>query len=272
METAAATGLIAGVAATALWIFTAVAAGFILELPPVDSVLGWCSIRASHREVGVVIGAISLVLSVIMIGRVVLVVIRHRRGFRSSREICEQLGSNRGDMLVAESSRLFAYAVPGRDGGVVVSSAMLEALSAAERRVLLAHEKAHLSHRHHHNMVIAELAVAVLPILRPLANRIELATERTADESAALSMSGDRPLVARAIAKAAIASGGSGSTGLSMSGGPVVRRVEAMLDADHDDSVSKFGVTAAVVLVLAAWMGSVVQLHHMSGLLSHICG
>jgi len=153
---------------------------------------------------------------------------------------------------------------------------MLDALSDAERNVLLAHERAHLSHRHHHNMVVAELAVAVLPILRPLANRIELATERTADEFAALSMSGDRPLVARAIAKAAIASddssGPSRPTGLSMSGGPVSRRVEAMLEPDLDDSVSRVGVVAAVVLVLVAWVGSVVQLHHMSGLLSHICG
>jgi len=276
METAAATVLIAGVAATALWVVTAIAAGFVLEFPPVDSLLGWCRIRAAHREVGFVLGMVSLVLSAIMIIRLGCAIRRHRRGLRSGREICEQLGSTTGDMLVADSGRLFAYAVPGRGGGVVVSSAMLDALSDAERHVLLAHERAHLSHRHHHNMVVAELAVAVLPILRPLANRIELATERAADESAALSLSGDRPLVARAIAKAAIASDGASGrpdpTGLSMSGGPVSRRVEAMLEPDLDDSVSKAGVAAAVVLVLVAWAGSVVQLHHMSGLLSHICG
>ena len=73
---------------------------------------------------------------------------------------------------------------------------MLRALSADERRVVLAHEAAHLARHHHLYVQLADLAAAANPLLRSTARGVRLAVEREADEVAAAEV-GDRRLVAR---------------------------------------------------------------------------
>ncbi len=82
---------------------------------------------------------------------------------------------------------------------------MLAALSAGERRVLIAHEASHLRHRHYIYLHLADLAAAANPLLRSTARAIKQAVERWADEDAAASV-GDRDLAGRALARAALAS------------------------------------------------------------------
>jgi beta-lactamase regulating signal transducer with metallopeptidase domain len=91
---------------------------------------------------------------------------------------------------------------------VIVSTAMLEALDASERRVLLAHERAHLRQHHQVYIQLAKAAAAANPLLRPLARAIQGATERWADETAAAEV-GDRRLAARALTRAALATSAS---------------------------------------------------------------
>ena len=74
-------------------------------------------------------------------------------------------------LVVVDDEEPDAYALPGLGGRVVVSTAMLRALPADERRVLLAHEAAHLARRHHLWVQAAELAAAANPLLRPAARR-----------------------------------------------------------------------------------------------------
>jgi hypothetical protein len=81
---------------------------------------------------------------------------------------------------------------------------MLRALPADERRVLLAQEAAHLTHRHTLWVQAAELAAAADPLLRPAARAVRAAVERWADEVAAAEV-GDRALAARALARAGLA-------------------------------------------------------------------
>jgi Zn-dependent protease with chaperone function len=99
-----------------------------------------------------------------------------------------------------------AYALPGFTGRIVVSTAMLHALPADERAVLLAHEAAHLTHRHHAYLLTAELAAAANPLVRPSLGAVRRAVERWADEAAAAEV-GDRDLAARALARAGLARG-----------------------------------------------------------------
>jgi len=119
-------------------------------------------------------------------------------------------------------------AVPGAPGRVVVSSGMLRALAADERHALLAHERAHLRHRHHFFLLLLQLSAAVNPLLRPLSRAGSFALERWADEEAVTTV-GDRPLVARAIARAALATGRAPERALAATGGPVPQRVRALL-------------------------------------------
>ena len=116
---------------------------------------------------------------------------------------CRRLPHTAG-LVVVHDDRPDAYALPGLSGRVVVSTGMLRRLPAGERRVLLAHESAHLAGRHHLYVQLAGLAAAANPLLRPVAAAVEYAVERWADEHAA-AVAGDRQLAARALARAWVA-------------------------------------------------------------------
>jgi len=127
--------------------------------------------------------------------------------------------------------------VPGIRGRIVVTTAMFAALTAAERDVLLAHEAAHLNHRHHLWIQLVELAAVANPLLRRLPTVVRHAAERWADEDAAQAV-GDRRLTAHAIAHAALAGlaarrreprTSGDSVILAATGGDVPRRVHALL-------------------------------------------
>ncbi|MEU7305964.1 M56 family metallopeptidase [Streptomyces sp. NPDC007189] len=109
-----------------------------------------------------------------------------------------------GDLVVVEAARPDAYALPGRPERIVVTTAMLRALPRGEHAVLLAHERAHLLHRHHLYAAVAEATAACNPLLRPVRDHIAFHIERWADEEAA-HMTGSRPLTARSLARAALA-------------------------------------------------------------------
>jgi beta-lactamase regulating signal transducer with metallopeptidase domain len=109
-----------------------------------------------------------------------------------------------GNLVVIDDDAPTAYSVAGLRGRIVVSTSLLAALSSDERRVLIAHETSHLHHRHDLYLHVADIAAAANPLLRPAARTIRRGIERWADEDAATSV-GDRVLVARSLAKAALA-------------------------------------------------------------------
>ena len=120
-----------------------------------------------------------------------------------------------GVLVVIDDPQPAALAVPGWPGRIVVSSGMLRALPADERRVLLAHERCHLENAHWLLRLLVRLAAAACPLVRPYVAACDQALERWADESAAVAI-GDRALTAQAIARAALArhdSGGQSATG-----------------------------------------------------------
>jgi Zn-dependent protease with chaperone function len=178
-----------------------------------------------------------------------------------------------GDLTVVPDERPVAHALPGRPGRIVVSTGMLALLAPAERRALLAHERAHLARRHHLYVAAVDVLAAVNPLLRPLVGAIRYTTERWADELAARVV-GDRAVVARAVGKAALAGAAAGGSpvALAATAGPVPRRVAALLDAPpvlrlRSVLVSPAGVFTVVVLAMV--VGSVLfsldavnDLHH----------
>lgn len=98
-----------------------------------------------------------------------------------------------------------AFTVGGITGGrIAVSVGMLRVLDDRERAAMLAHEQAHVDGRHHLPRLVVSVCAAVDPLLRHLPARTVVLTERAADEVAAAAV-GDRQLVARALARAAVA-------------------------------------------------------------------
>lgn len=180
-------------------------------------------------------------------------------------------------VVVTEDTAADAYTVPGRPCRIVITSGMLRALSGQERAVLLAHERAHASGSHYLFTSVARLAAAANPLLRPVAAQVGYTVERWADERAAAE-SGDRPLAARAVARAALAASAAppgrvdpllmlaiapGQVGLR-GAGPVPRRVAALLAPPPRTSVLLYGAVIGVVAVSAlSAFDAAVSLHQL---------
>lgn len=141
------------------------------------------------------------------------------------------------ELVVLPDERPIAHALPGRPGRIIVSTGMLTGLTPAERRALLAHERAHLSRSHHLFVAVVDILAAANPLLRPLRKVIRYTTERWADELAARAV-GSRSVVARAVGKAALATEDATSHDtvtsqimMAAAAGEVPRRVAALLTA-----------------------------------------
>ena len=128
---------------------------------------------------------------------------RDVRDMLLAHSICRRLGPGTAGLIVLDDPAPDAYALTGFPGRIVVSTAMLRALPAAERRALLAHEESHLRHRHHLFVALSGLAASANPALRQCARQVRLATERWADEDAAACT--DRVTTAHALARAGLA-------------------------------------------------------------------
>ena len=121
---------------------------------------------------------------------------------RELRKLC--LSCAPGELAVVPVAEPHAFAVPGRPGRVLVTQGLLALLDGKERRVVLAHERAHLAGRHHGLRAAAEVCAAINPMLVPVRESVAFLVERSADEHAA-TVSGSREVTARALTKAALA-------------------------------------------------------------------
>jgi hypothetical protein len=199
---------------TAAMLVAALATGFVLAVAGV-LVLAQIPLVAAlgHWSAGVVGAALPVPAAVGGLAAITvcgLLAAALRRAALAGRDLvlsavaCRRLGPAVAGLVVVDDDEPEAYALPGFGGRVVVSTAMLRALPADERRVLLAHEAAHLNGRHHLWVQAAEVAAAANPLLRPGARAVRAAVERWADEVAAAEV-GDRTLAARALARAGLA-------------------------------------------------------------------
>lgn len=257
------TVLSGGAALAVLWALTVLAAGFAAEQPGLSGAFGWCvALFSSHDRIPAPVG-IGAWAALIASGVSVTACIRARRA---------ALRMTHDDIV--GSNEPVAFAVPGRPGRVIVSEGMLDLLDSAEQRVLYAHEHSHLRHHHHRFLHVADAAAAAVPLLAPLNRQVRFATERWADEDAVDEV-GDRRLVARAVARAAVASSTSGvePAALSINGSGARARVEALMQPPGGPTAAtlawvSLGLTGLVVSVAS----STVQFHHLVAFLSHICG
>ncbi|WP_018653619.1 M48 family metalloprotease [Actinomadura flavalba] len=161
---------------------------------------------------------------------------------RSARWRREIRAARRDARTVVGTDEPVALAVPGRDGGVLVSRGLLALLTRDELRVVFEHERCHLRHRHHRYLAAGALSAAVLPPLRPLDRRLRFTVERWADEAAAEAV-GDRALVARTIARVALNRAPGALPAFAGNGVP--QRVQALLS----EPPGKNPVTGPVTVV-----------------------
>jgi len=238
-------------AAASLWSLTLLTLTLFDDLPAV-SVL---AARSAMRLPEPVPDWVALTASAALAWALLRVGVDLRRRHVAARRL-RQPGPDADGVVVADWAEPLAVAVPGRPGQVLVTTGMLRLLGAAERRAVLAHERAHLTHRHHTAMLLAGAAAAVNPLLRPVRDTVGYLVERWADEEAA-AVVGDRELVARAVARAALAvSAHVPPVGaLGVHGSVIVRRVRALRRPPpargHELLVASAAAVAACLLATA---------------------
>jgi len=180
-------------------------------------------------------------------------------------------------VVVTDDEAADAYTLPGVPCRIVITAGMLHALTAPERQVLVAHERAHARSLHYLFTTAARLAAAANPLLRPVAAATGYTVERWADERAA-AVTGDRQLVARAIARAALAAtaapppapaagvlGAVRAAARMRRAGPVPRRVAALLRPQPQPQLLL--LAAAVLLVAVAGVSALEAARDLHALL-----
>jgi Zn-dependent protease with chaperone function len=178
---------------------------------------------------------------------------RQHLDLRAAEQLCQSAPDT--ELLIVPGEHPSAIAVPSRDGGrIMVTAAMLHALSATERRVMFAHERAHLQHRHHRYRRIAALAAAVNPLLLRVRNDVAYTCERWADEEAGLAC-GDRRLAAQALARAAVAAARRPGTALAFERLNVLARVQALRLPPPKNWPAMIAVCAVIAATAAAAAG-----------------
>ena len=248
--------VVAAAAVPTLWI---VSLGYVAHLPLLGSRLEWCAKALGvHDPIPSGIGAAALVLSITGI-------VRARTVFRGYRRLRHH---HPGSVEITDHEQPFAFTLPGRGGQVVLSSGLLEMLDEAEQEVVVAHERAHAYHRHDRYLLTAQLAAAFMPLLRPLAGRLQFSLERWADETA-VAHCGDRGFVARTLGKVALRSI-TPAGAMSFAGLGVPARVAALLSPPMKPlrSSTHAALWAAITVtgMLAAF-----QVHHLARLVTALC-
>lgn len=182
----------------------------------------------------------------------------HRQllGLLRLRQACRPLRTSDA-VVVLDTERPEAFAVPGPGGRIVVTTGMLRGLPPAEVAALLAHERSHLRHGHAWWVFVARACAAFNPTLRPLARAVSHAVERWADEDAATEVR-DRQVVARAIARAALRGRGSPPAGaVAGSGSDVTARVRSLLDGPPRERRAAVAVLALLTVVTLGWAAGI---------------
>jgi Zn-dependent protease with chaperone function len=202
-----ATGLASAVASLVALVL--LAATLVGQVPTIAYVGAWSGAVLHHYDpVSPLVAELAGVALIVLGVATTWTATRWLRNLRRARRACQGLGGD-GRLVVLDRSEPEAFAVPaGREarGRIVVSAGLLRILDGTERRVLLAHEAAHLRHRHHRHRALAGLIAAANPLLVTLPGAIHHLTERWADEEAAAAVA-DRDIAARTLARAALAAG-----------------------------------------------------------------
>jgi Zn-dependent protease with chaperone function len=219
-------------AASALASLGLLAWTLVARLPPVAAVGDWRPGAVTASPVPLAIAVIALVALAGIAARLL------RWGRDQALEARETLLLERAlptkgapaRLVTVAGERPSAHAVaalPGRGGHVVITSQLLDVLDdPALRRAVVEHERSHLHHHHATIRLLANVAAAVNPLLRRVADEVAFHLERWADEDAARATS--PAVTAEALATVSLA-GMPGMASLAFGLRGVAGRIDALL-------------------------------------------
>ena len=160
---------------------------------------------------------------------------------------------------LVETSEVFAYTLPGPARTIAISRGLFESVDDSEYEFVVAHEQSHARHRHDRYLLLALVATALVPFMRPATDQLRFHLERWADEDAVRTTGATRRFAARTIARVALAhSPRAALLGIASHG--VAARAQALTQRVAPATLARRLQT--VGLVVATVVLSASQLHH----------
>jgi Zn-dependent protease with chaperone function len=200
-------------------------------------VIGACvlRLRATYATPGgATAAAAGLVLSAAVLAWTALTAARHLRAAGRQARRHEQTARlvGRPDLalgaVLVEHPQPTAYCVAGRQPTVILTTGALLALDAGQLDAVLAHERAHLTWRHHRLLAMARIsrrALPFMPLMRDTEAQVERLVELHADDAAARA----RDPRSLATALVVLAASASPAPALAAAATDAVQRINRLL-------------------------------------------
>ena len=183
---------------------------------------------------GATVAALGLTLAGAVAARTALTAITHLRSAGQQAmlhaETARLVGHPEPSLgaVLVEHADPVAYCVAGRHPTVILSTGAVQALEPAQLSAVLAHERAHLTGRHHRLLALARigrLVLPFLPLMRDADAQVARLVEMHADDAAA--RAGDPRSLATALV--VLATGASPAPALAASATDSVQRIHRLL-------------------------------------------
>ena len=149
------------------------------------------------------------------------------------------------DVRIIDSDRPAVYCLPGR-GRIVLTTGVLTCLDSGQLDAVLAHERAHLSERHHLVLAFAGVLQDTFPAIgffAVAARQVTYLVEVAADDAAVRRS----PRLTVAAALLAVAAAGAPAGALGAGGSAAALRISRLIDPPPGDSRGRRAVTAAAL-------------------------
>ena len=257
-------GIAAWLACSLSVVVSLILAGLLLAVPCAQlstdpAVLRTCLslLRAQYASpAGAATGAAGGLLAAVVAGRVTwfygaaVAAARRRRATHDDVLVVIARPGPAADVRIIDGDRPAVYCLPGRRR-IVLTTGALTCLDEAELDAVLAHERAHLSGRHH---IVLALAVALHRAFPPAgffavaARQLAYLVEVAADDAAVRRA----PRLTVASALLAVATAGVPAAALGASGSATAQRIQRLINPPPPDSGARRAVTYAALTAAVA--------------------
>jgi Zn-dependent protease with chaperone function len=240
------------------------AAGLVLAVPCAQlitepGVLRHCLslLRAQYASPGgTAFGAAGALLAVTVLGRVTwcygaaAATARRRRAVHDDVLAVLARPGPAADVQVIDTDRAAVYCLPGRRR-IVLTSGALSCLDDGQLEAVLAHERAHLSGRHHLVLRLAAALESAFPVIRffgMAARQVSYLVEVAADDAAVRRA----PRLTLAAALLAVAAAEVPAGALGAGGSAAAQRIARLIDPPRRGSLRQRAVISAALAAVAA--------------------
>jgi Zn-dependent protease with chaperone function len=257
-------GIAAWMACSLAILVSLVLAGVILAVPCIQISTNPATLRAClsllraqyASPAGAVTGTAGALLAAAVGGRVawaygsVLAAARRRRSAHDDVLAVIARPGPASDVRIIDGDRPAVYCLPGRRR-IVLTTGALTRLDDGELDAVLAHERAHLSGRHHIVLALAAALQRAFPpvrFFRLAARQVAYLVEMAADDAAVRRA----PRLTVASALLAVATAGVPAGALGAGGSAAAQRIQRLINPPPQDSKARRAVTYATLGAAAA--------------------